>query len=630
MSGTLLSLFLGLSVFQSSSDSIRRHYEAAEAHRKANNLKEARSEFQAILAEAYDKLGKIYIARKSYKEGIAALEQAARYAPDSVEASLELSIAYFDGGQYQAAIKPLQQALVRAPRNAGVRQMLGKTWFMLGDFPKAVDELKTALDLTPNDFEVEYTLGLAYLKQREFTPAKKIYDRMLAQLGDRPQLRIVFGRAYRETGFLPEAIEEFKRAVALDAHFPRVHYYLGLTYLLKDGAARLDDAAAEFRIELASHPDEFFANYYLGIVYTIQRRWADAVGLLEKAASIQPGNPDPYFHLGETYQALGRYDRAVEVLKKSIDLNPSLDHNDYQVTTAHYRLGQSLMKVGRTQEGEAELQMAAELKSKGFKNDELKTAAYLGSAGSAEPNGKLTDAVTAEGVVAESRALDEKASNELRDAESYYVKVIASAHNNVGQLDASLQDFKSAADQFAMAAKWNPQLEAVNFNSGLAYYKAELFTKAIPRFEEELKSNPGNLPAKQLLGLSYFMADEYSHASEVLADVVFLGKTKDSALYYALAISLIKQGKRNEADRVIREMVAGGQNSPQLHILMGQAYYEQGDTTKSLEELKAATAVDDKVRLAHYYTGLVYLRLGRFDDAGREFERELVLNDKDV
>src|SRR5207249_4519010 len=125
---------------------------------------------------------------------------------------------------------------------------------MLGDFVKSVAELKTALGLAPNDYDVAYTLGLAYLKQRQLAQARLIYARMIAQLGDRPQLRVLVGRAYRETGFLPEAIEEFKRAVALDPHFPRVHYYLGLTYLLKDGAARLDDAAEEFRIELAAHP----------------------------------------------------------------------------------------------------------------------------------------------------------------------------------------------------------------------------------------------------------------------------------------------------------------------------------------------------------------------------------------
>jgi len=80
---------------------------------------------------------------------------------------------------------------------------------------------------------VAYTLGLAYLKQRKFVPAKQLFDRMIEQLGDRPQLRVLIGRAYRETGFLPEAIEEFRKAVALDPRFPRVHFYLGSHIYLK-------------------------------------------------------------------------------------------------------------------------------------------------------------------------------------------------------------------------------------------------------------------------------------------------------------------------------------------------------------------------------------------------------------
>src|SRR6266516_4285178 len=211
---------------------------------------------------------------------------------------------------------------------------------MLGEFPRSVSEFETALKLAPNDYDVAYTLGLAFLKQHRFAPAKQIYDQMLEQLGDRPQLRIVFGRAYRETDFLPEAIEEFNRAVALDPKFPRAHYYLGLTYLLKDGAARLNDAAEEFKIELGRHPDEFFANYYLGIVYLIQKKLELATGLLENASKAQPDNPDPSFHLGQAYGELGQHDKAIEALKKAIALNPFLSHNDYQVTTAHYRLGQ--------------------------------------------------------------------------------------------------------------------------------------------------------------------------------------------------------------------------------------------------------------------------------------------------
>ena len=124
--------------------------------------------------------------------------------------------------------------------------------------------------------------------------------------------------------------------------FPELITILGLTYLLKDGASRLPDAEQEFKIELDSHPDEFFANYYLGIVYLMDRKWDRAISLLQKAVLIQPANSDPYFHLGQAYQATERYAEAIEVLRKSIALNPSLSHNDYQVATAHYGPGQSL------------------------------------------------------------------------------------------------------------------------------------------------------------------------------------------------------------------------------------------------------------------------------------------------
>ena len=124
---------------------------------------------------------------------------------------VDLAIAYFHNEQYQKALAPLSTALVRDPGSASAHHMLGKTYFMLGEFEKSTSELETALRLAPKDYDVAYTLGLAYLKQRKVVPARQLYDRMIEQLGDRPQLRVLIGRAYRETGFLPEAIEEFKR-----------------------------------------------------------------------------------------------------------------------------------------------------------------------------------------------------------------------------------------------------------------------------------------------------------------------------------------------------------------------------------------------------------------------------------
>jgi tetratricopeptide (TPR) repeat protein len=626
---TFLHLLLLLAVFQTPQDSFRQHYEAAEAHRRAGNFSAAEAEYKIILGEGYGKLGKIYSAQKVYQEAVTAFEDAALYRPDDQALLIDLAIAYFDAGQYKKALDPLSKALARDPQNTGAHHMLGKTAFMLGDFDKSASELEAALKLAPEDYDVAYTLGLAYLKQHKFAPAKQLYDRMLGQLGERPQLHIIFGRAYRETEFLPESIEEFKKAIALDPHFPRAHYYLGLTYLLKDGTTRIKDAAEEFKVELKSNPDEFFANYYLGIVYIIERDWEPAISFLQKASRIQPNNPDPYFHLGQAYQAVEKHERAIEVLEKAIALNPFLGHNDNQVTTAHYRLGQSLIKTGRTEEGEKELKTASELKSQGFKRDQEKTATYLSSASMQEQNSKFIELDKAAGVIAEPGELDKKTSEDLKNGAAYYAKVIASGHNHIGLLRAEQEDFRGAAEQFNLAAKWDPQLDGINFNRGLASFKAELYRDAVQPLEDELKAHPSSLPAKKLLGQSYFMTENYSKASQLLADVVATN-TGDVGLYYMLSLSLAKQGKTEAANRVIKQMVVMGGNSPQLHILLGQAYYSVGETPKALEELKAALTLDNKLRLAHYYSGLIYLKLGKLDEATHELESELALNPDDV
>ena len=626
---TLLSILLWLFILQLPQDSLRQHFEAAEAQRRAGNAAAAEIEYTAILAEGYAKLGKIYSAEKKYPQAITTLETAILYRPNSSELLIDLAIAEFDRGQYQKALEPLRKVLSGNPQSAGAHHMLGKSYFMLGDFAQSTRELQAAVTIAPNDYDIAYTLGLAYLKQQQLPPAKQIYDRMVEQLGDRPQLRIIFGRAYRETGFLAEAIEEFKKAVALDRDTPRAHYYLGLTYLLKDGAARLNDAAEEFKVELASHPDEFFANYYLGIIYLMDRKWEPAIGLLQKAALIQPDNPDPYFHLGQAYQGAERYREAIDVLKKSIALSPSLSHNDYQVATAHYRLGQSLMKSGQTEAARQELQIAAELKAKSLKRDKEKNEAYLSAASLNEQNSKFPEMASSEGVIAETNSPDQKTIQELKDGEVYYSRVVASAHNEIGLLRADRGDFRAATEQFRIAAGWDSKLNGLNYNWGLAAFKAELYQEAIAPLENELSAHPANLQAKQLLGLSYFTLENYKRTSELLTDVI-AGKPGNVGVYYTLALSLIKQGKKEAADAVIQQMVIVSGNSPQLHILLGQAYYEQGEPEKALEELRAALALESKTLLAHYYAGLIYVRSGKFDEAVKEFENELALNPGDV
>lgn len=627
---TILSCLLFLLVHQSPQDTIRQHYKLAEAAQHAGNLEAAESEYAAILGEGYHRLGRLYFARSEYQLAVTALEVAQKYRPNSPEVLVDLGIAYFGAQQYERALVPASKALAIAPDNAGARQMLGKTYFMLGDLGKSINELETAAKLAPDDIDVAYTLGIAYLRNRQPAAAQQLYNALVKRFGEKPQLHVIIGRAYRQSGLLADAAEEFKKAIALDSRFPRAHYYLGITYLLDEGQSKIADALEQFKIEVAANPNEFFANYYLGVVYNFQRQWDLAITSLQRASTIQPSNPDPYFQLGQAYQELNNHQEAIEVLRKAIALNPDLAHNKSQVTTAHHRLAQSLLKTGQTEAGQKELQIAADLKAQAFKLEQQTQTGGpgMGANRTSDPGKELLELASGDHVSPSAIELDEGVKRELQSNEAYYKKVIGTAHNNVGLLRGERLDFQAAAEQFSQAAKWDPQQEGLDYNLGLAYYKSESYKQAAPPLANELKLHPGNRHAAMLLGMTLFRLGNYSGSSELLNGVIDPQST-DINIYYALASSLIKLRKAAAADGVIVQIRTINADAPQLHLLLAEQYEASGVRAKALAKLSEVATSNSNTLLVHYHAGLLYLKLGKRDEAMREFERELALNPND-
>jgi tetratricopeptide (TPR) repeat protein len=620
--GLLLSLLP-----QSPQDAIRRHYQAAEAARNAGNIEAAESEYASILGEGYHRLGRIYSARSEYQLALTVLKPAETYGRASAELLVDLAIAYFGAQKYEEALAPANAAIALAPNNAGAHQMLGKTYFMLADMSRAISELETAARLAPNDIDTAYTLGIAYLRNRQPTEAKRIYNSLIKTLGAQPQLHVIIGRAYRQSGLLADAIEEFQKAIALDPGFPRAHYYLGITYLLDEDQAKLPEALAEFKIEVAANPNEFFGNYYLGVVYNFQRQWDQAIPFLQKAVSLQPNNPDPYFQLSQAYQELNRHDRAIEVLRKTIALNPYLAHNKGQVTTAHHRLAQSLIKIGQTEAGNKELQIASDLKAQAFKLEQEQQQGISGMIKTGDRD--LLEPGSDDQNRLRSNDLSEAIKRDLQASEAYYKKVIGTAHNNIGLLRAERQDFLAAAEQFALAAKWDPEVEGLHYNSGLAFYKAQSYKQAARHLDTELKTRPQNRPAAILLGLTLFRLEDFSRASELLSASVD-PESKDIDLHYALASALIRVRKTEASDQVIKRIRTIRAEGPHLELLLAEKYYADGAEAKALAHLAGVASSDSNSPMLRYYAGLLYLKLNKRDEAVKEWERQLVANPNDT
>lgn len=121
-------------------------------------------------------------------------------------------------------------------------------------------------------------------------------------------------------GDLERAVELYRRSLALHPT-AETHTFLGWTYHMQ---GKVPEAIAECKRAIEIDPD--FGNPYNDIgAYLIElERYDEAIPWLEQAIAAKRYDPRhfPYFNLGRVYLAKGLLNRARELFRKSLDIEP--------------------------------------------------------------------------------------------------------------------------------------------------------------------------------------------------------------------------------------------------------------------------------------------------------------------
>lgn len=184
------------------------------------------------------------------------------------------------------SLRNSQELMNTAPDSPLVIQLNAENFEKQGDFPKAIAEYRILLQRVPNKPGIHYRIGGLIMSQPG-TPASaeeagKEFEQELKINPQSAGAEYYLGELARQANNLPEAIEHFSRATKLYGGFAEA--YAGLGRSLLDGD-----------------------------------RAADALGPLETAAKLAPGNATVHFALATAYQRLGRKQDAARefALQKS-------------------------------------------------------------------------------------------------------------------------------------------------------------------------------------------------------------------------------------------------------------------------------------------------------------------------
>jgi Flp pilus assembly protein TadD len=112
---------------------------------------------------------------------------------------------------------------------------------------------------------------------------------------------------------------------------------------------KLAEAEAIYRMLLRGDPSDSHALHYLGLIALQQERYADAIGLIEKAIAADPLIPSFHCNLGNAYNGLWQYDASIAAYNAAVRLDPQFlaawvnlgnahrDKNDADAAIAAYQ-----------------------------------------------------------------------------------------------------------------------------------------------------------------------------------------------------------------------------------------------------------------------------------------------------
>lgn len=156
------------------------------------------------------------------------------------------------------------------------------------------------------------------------------------------------GKNHLDQGDATNALAVYQRALALVPNDADLRLNLANAHLLAGAAAA---AIGETDEVLKLEPNSAAAYFVKGSAYLRLSNPTEAVKALENANKIEPGVTATLFQLGLARTGLKQWEGAVAAFREGIGLDPNRLHS-----SAHYLLGQALLRLGRVEEAQRELQ----------------------------------------------------------------------------------------------------------------------------------------------------------------------------------------------------------------------------------------------------------------------------------
>lgn len=331
-----------LQILDISGDSYPAHVLLARIYTRKKQVAKAQHHYQAALdlnwsLELALEIGDLYLQNKKFVEAEAQFKKLVARESNSEEASIALVHVYLVQKKEKAALRELGRLKTLSENPEHIELTIARIYAKRKEYSKAADILQGVLRQKKIP-QAHYLLGIIYFQQKK-------YEQALAQLQQIPVseesyedsifLRI---RLLRVLGRPDEAIAVLSNALK-NGKVRNVDLYI-LLATLYHVQGQVEQGEATFDSALSKYPDNDSLLYEYGLYLELVGKSQQALSVMEKVLVLQPEHAAALNYIGYTWADSRKHlDKALEYIKRAVELEPENGYIRDSLGWVHYRLG---------------------------------------------------------------------------------------------------------------------------------------------------------------------------------------------------------------------------------------------------------------------------------------------------
>jgi tetratricopeptide (TPR) repeat protein len=452
-----------------------------------------------------------------------------------------------------------------------------------GDLQGAEKEARLALNDSITRPLAWATLGSIRLRQKHYAEATQFLNTALRLNPGLVSARVTLGEVFAVTGKTARAREAFEKVLRAESDNREARFVL----------AQLESASGNFSVSLATAEP----------ILAELRRSPDGILLLAKDYSGLT-QKEPLTALVHDWGTLPEASANSSTAFASLLVTSGLDQQAIEV----------LEKAKNS--GQVSYDLALALANLYFSHGDLNRA--FGSYEAAlSLNPDCTDCLLQLAKMAEQQKDPEKALAYLIKAKHRH-PANAEILFEFGKTCLELDLLEDAISPLQTAARLKPNNDSYSYVLASANVSKKQYEVAAKIFQTLLAKHPDDSALNYAMGSLLFLEVKLDEAAIYLRKSIEL-QPDQIASYYYMAMIAEGKGRDDEAIATLQDVLRRNSDYGPAYEVLGRVYLKKKRYPEGQQALEKAVLLDPDSVKAHYQLGILFGRMGRNDDANKEF-----------